>query len=235
MPDFSQRSTDEEIMDDLNCHGEVVYQTLRELDFINHWLGGNGITTKGVAHLISGDQKEPLTIVDLGCGSGEILRQLADWARKKNLSVNFIGIDANPNIINFAKNHCVGYPEISFETVDIFSASFSERRFDIVIGTLFYHHFKNEELIAFFSKLKDRVKIGIVINDLHRHWLAFHSIRLLTRLFSKSTMVRYDAPLSVLRAFSKSDLTHILKESGIQNFRITWKWAFRWQVWHSFS
>jgi hypothetical protein len=78
--------------------------------------------------------------------------------------------------------------------------------------------------------LKHQVRIGIVINDIHRHWLAYYSIKLLTRLFSKSAMVKFDAPLSVLRAFSRQELSDILHQAGIRHFQLSWKWAFRWQA-----
>jgi hypothetical protein len=72
--------------------------------------------------------------------------------------------------------------------------------------------------------------VGFIINDIHRHWLAYYSIKLLTRIFSRSMMVRFDAPLSVLRAFRKKELEVILRNAGISNFKIKWMWAFRWQV-----
>jgi hypothetical protein len=72
--------------------------------------------------------------------------------------------------------------------------------------------------------------VGIVVNDLHRHWLAYHAIKILTRLFSKSAMVKYDAPLSVLRGFTRGELADILKKAGIVQYTLKWKWAFRWQI-----
>ncbi|MEQ9414600.1 MAG: SAM-dependent methyltransferase, partial [Cyclobacteriaceae bacterium] len=62
------------------------------------------------------------------------------------------------------------------------------------------------------------------------HWFAYHSIRLLTKWFSKSPMVQFDAPVSVLRAFHRSDIISILKDAGINNYSLKWKWAFRWQL-----
>ena len=228
--DFLQRSQEVEIMDDLQCSGEVVHQTLRELEFINKWLGGNAITLEGVRQLIRGHKNRTITIADLGCGSGDILRLLANWGRKNNIPMRFTGIDANPHIIAFARKHSEAYPEIYFESLDIFSPDFQQRQFDIILGTLFYHHFQSEVLIEFFSKLKTQALIGWVINDLHRHWVAFHSIRLVTKYFSKSSMVQYDAPLSVLRAFSREELEDILSKAGILKYNLKWKWAFRWQV-----
>jgi len=231
MPEFSKRSGEIEIMDDLNCTGEVLDQTLLELEIINKWLGGNSITIHAVSELLkSNTNSQEITIADLGCGGGGILRIIDAWGKKRKLKMKLIGIDANPYIISFAKNNLTDYPHIQFETANILGQDFRHQKFDIVIGTLFYHHFTNEQLINFFKHLKDNVRIGFIINDIHRHWLAYYSIKFLTHVFSKSAMVKYDAPLSVLRAFKKKELMQMLKAAHIENFTIQWRWAFRWQV-----
>jgi 2-polyprenyl-3-methyl-5-hydroxy-6-metoxy-1,4-benzoquinol methylase len=223
---FHQRSTVIEIMDDLNCSGEVVFQTLRELEFINRTLGGNAVTVGGVKQLLKRNRTNSLQIIDLGCGGGDMLKLLR---RKLNINGLLKGIDANPNIIHYAEQHNTD-PSISFSTTDILSNEFRKETCDIVMATLFFHHFTDDQLVDIFSHLKNQARIGIVVNDLHRHPLAYHSIRLLTKLFSKSSMVKYDAPLSVLRGFSRVELTHILKRAGIENYTIRWRWAFRWEV-----
>jgi 2-polyprenyl-3-methyl-5-hydroxy-6-metoxy-1,4-benzoquinol methylase len=231
MPDFSKRSEGIEIMDDLQCSGKVVDQTLRELEIINTWLGGNQVTINGIAKLFERiNTSEEITIMDVGCGGGDMLRLIDRWAKRKNRKVKLIGIDANPNIIDFAKNNLKDLPHIEFKAIDIFSKEFQCIKCDIIIGTLFFHHFSQDELSSFFKELKNQVRIGIVINDIHRHTLAYHSIKILTSLFSKSTMVKFDAPLSVLRAFTKNELNEMLSHAGITNYTIQWKWAFRWQV-----
>lgn len=227
---FTHRSQQIEIMDDLECSGEVVDQTLRELEFINRWLGGNAVTLEGIRQLTKGHEKESWAIADLGCGGGDMLKLLANWGRKNNLTLILTGVDANAHIIDFARENCKSYPEISLETLDIFSPEFQQRKYDIIMGTLFYHHFTQDVLVDFFSKVKNQASTGLVINDIHRHWFAFHSIRLLTKFFSKSAMVQFDAPLSVLRAFTKKELIDILMKAGIQRYQLKWKWAFRWQV-----
>jgi len=78
--------------------------------------------------------------------------------------------------------------------------------------------------------MKEQARIGIVINDLHRHPLAYHSIRYLTKWFSKSYMTQYDAKLSVLRGFYREELENLLIEAGWENIEISWQWAFRWLV-----
>jgi len=229
--DFSNRSVGIEIMDDLDCHGEVVDQTLLELDVINQWLGGNTVTLDAVHTIVkSVPTGQPLSIADLGCGSGEMLRILAVKAKKENRNLKLIGFDANPNIIQYANNHTKNIDSVSFSSLNVFSEEFRDQKFDVVLATLFMHHFTEEELIILLSNLKKQARRAIIVNDIHRHPLAYYSIKLLTRLFSRSAMVRFDAPLSVLRSFNKNELKRVLHQAGIDNFSLKWKWAFRWQL-----
>lgn len=231
MPDFHYRSQAPEIMDDLLCSGEVVNQTLRELEVINRWLGGNQVTLQGIQLLLRNHRpNRVITIADLGCGGGDMLKLIADWGKKNKIGTQLTGVDANPHIIAFASTHSKDYPEIVFETVNILSEEFRKNKFDIIIATLFTHHFSDRELVKMLRVLKYQAQIGLVINDIHRHWFAFRSIQLLTRLFSKSAMVKFDAPLSVLRAFQHHELQTLLKNAGISHYTLRWKWAFRWQL-----
>jgi SAM-dependent methyltransferase len=231
MIDFSRRSPETEIMDDLEYAGEMMDRTLGELEIINRWLGGNRVTINGISKLLEGSKRnDVLKVVDLGCGRGDMLLLIDSWSRKNNFNFRLLGVDANQYVINAARKRLSGFPHIQLQAVNILSPDFQKEKFDIVIGTLFYHHFTDEQLIAFFSQLKKQAGIGFLINDIHRHSFAYYSIKLLTVLFSRSSMVKYDAPLSVLRAFSRRELSNILRSAGIENFTIKWKWAFRWQV-----
>jgi len=227
--DFAERSADVEIMDDLDCQGEVVDQTLRELDFINKWLGGNAVTLEALKRVLP-DCGPTIRLADLGCGSGDMLRRVSVLARARGIKAEFTGFDANPHIVAFARNHSQGYPEIRFEPVNIFSDEFKQRTFDLVTATLFFHHFSNDQLIHFFRQLRNQTRVAIIVNDIHRHPLAYYSIKWLTTVLSKSSMVRFDAPLSVRRAFTRAELEHIMAEAGITTYRLRWKWAFRWQL-----
>jgi 2-polyprenyl-3-methyl-5-hydroxy-6-metoxy-1,4-benzoquinol methylase len=231
--DLSRRSDEVEIMDDLNCGGFVVDQTLSELEIINKWLGGNAVTLNGLDVLLKtlpSVRKEQLRIADLGCGGGDMLKILSKSLKQKKLEAILIGIDANPNIVAYAWANSRRYLDITYETLDILSPEFKNNEYDIVFATLFFHHFTTDQLVEIFSSLKSQTSIGVVINDLHRHWLAYYSIKLLTKLFSKSSMVKNDAPLSVHRGFRKDELIEILQRAGIKNYSLKWKWAFRWQL-----
>lgn len=230
MPDFSQRSEVIEIMDDLNCSGPVVDQTLTELEFINKWLGGNAVTLNGLDTILKNCHKNSLTIADLGCGGGDMLKLISDRLKKKKINATLTGIDANPNIVAYAINNTTSCPEIKFKALDVLSVEFRKENFDIVFATLFFHHFTRHQLVELFAHLHKTARCGIVINDLHRHPLAYYSIKLLTKVFSKSAMVKNDAPLSVHRGFKRAELEEILKAAGITSYSLIWRWAFRWQL-----
>lgn len=216
------------MMDDLACSGPVVRQTLHELDVINAWLGGNRVTIDGVRRLVKGLPPRSLTVADLGCGGGTMAALLRSAFRDAVHPLVVTGIDANPNIVNVAiERHGEG---IQFAALDIFSDAFRQLKFDIVTATLFFHHFTTPQLSEFIRQLLSQAAVGIVINDIHRHWLSYHSIRILTKLFSRSPMVRHDAPVSVLRAFSRQDLQDMLAAADVRTYTIRWRWAFRWQV-----
>jgi 2-polyprenyl-3-methyl-5-hydroxy-6-metoxy-1,4-benzoquinol methylase len=227
---FDRRSQELEIMDDLSAGGPVLHQTLREIDRINRWLGGNSLTLAGMQELIRLRPEREFTVCDLGCGSGEMLRTMHQWGQRRGCKYLCTGIDANVHVIEYARHHCSSDTDIALRCGDALDDSLAQERYHLVTATLFVHHLTDEQLIRGLRQWVRMASVGVVINDLHRHWFAYYAIRLLTRLFSKSAMVRYDAPLSVLRGFTRSELQRLLREAGIDRYRIRWKWAFRWQI-----
>ena len=225
--DTSKRSSETEIMDDFTMKGVLFRDTLDKLEIINRLLGGNKVTIKGLKELLKNKSKNKIiTIVDLGCGHGDILRDIAKFGRKNNYTFRLIGIDANIAAIAYAKELSCEYSELSFKAIDIFSEDFKKQSYDIVLCTLFLHHFKNNELISFLKMAIERATIGVVVNDLHRHKLAYYLFKLIG-LFVKNKMIREDGLTSILRAFKKKDLENISKQIKVY-FSIQWKWAFRY-------
>ncbi|MEQ8552686.1 MAG: methyltransferase domain-containing protein [Cyclobacteriaceae bacterium] len=223
---LSVRSSEIEIMDDLNISGEVVPQTLKELNTINQYLGGNRISMQCFKKIIK--KKQVNSLVDLGCGGADILIQMAK--NSSGTDVQFVGIDANPHIVEYAQRNTSAWSNIEVSCANILEEAFQKQSFDIIHCCLFLHHFTEKELIHLFVSFKKQARKAIIVNDLHRHFLAYHSIRLITRFFSKSFMVRNDAAVSVARGFKRSELTKILEKAGISNYSLKWRWAFRWQL-----
>lgn len=232
---FKVRSTTPELMDDPAVESKALHRNLLELEFINKWLGGNQVVTDALHVLWKSGQlnnlkHNTLQIADLGCGGGDILREVADWVFDKNIDATLTGVDANPVMIDYAQKKCISFSNIHFLETDIFAETFRQNKYDIIICSLFCHHFTDAQLLTLFKQLKQQARIAIIINDIHRHPLAYYSIKWLTRFFSKSYLVKNDAPLSVLRAFRRSELKALFKGAGFSSFRLRWQWAFRWQA-----
>ena len=180
MSQFAQRSREKEIMDDLNCSGPVLEQTLRELKTINRWLGGNKVTTQGLTEVVQCFPQEQYSVVDLGCGGGDMLAVMQEWAQQKQVSMQLIGADANAHTIALAQQRQLQLQGIRWQVANVFDPIFFEEQVDIATCTLFTHHFTDEELVTLFQGLKQKVRLAIVINDLHRNPLAYYSCLLYT-------------------------------------------------------
>jgi 2-polyprenyl-3-methyl-5-hydroxy-6-metoxy-1,4-benzoquinol methylase len=242
VPDFRTRSPDRELMDDLTLATDALRQNLRELEVTNRLLGGNGVTLGGLEtllvarcslfdqHRTTNNEQRTTTLADLGCGGGDMLRLMARFFREKGVSATLMGIDANAFMLDYARERTRGFPEISYRQLDVFSEEFSKTTFEVVTMTLFCHHFTDDQLVQLFATLRRQTRVGLIINDLHRHPVAYYAIWALATLLRTSHLYRHDARLSVARAFRRPELESLLRRAGFTRFRIRWRWAFRWEV-----
>lgn len=231
MIDLRHRHDHPELMDDLALAGDELRHNLDELEVINTWLGGYAPVLRGLA-LLSAEwaRSRPLRIADIGCGGGDTLRVIARWAARRGQPVHLTGIDANPFMITYARAKCADWPTIQFEAINIFSDEFRRHTYDIITCSLFCHHFTDAALVQLLRQLAGQARLGVVVNDLHRHPIAYYCIKWLTRLLNGSRLVRHDAPLSVARAFRRADLLSICERAAVRVVRLRWRWAFRWEL-----
>jgi 2-polyprenyl-3-methyl-5-hydroxy-6-metoxy-1,4-benzoquinol methylase len=228
MSDFKKRSSQKELLDRNDIPFEHIKQNMKELDFINTYLGGHKITIDGIRALLPSPSAEKLVLrfCEIGCGGGDNLRVIKKWCIKKNINASFIGIDINP--------HCIAYAQSRTENegIEFICSDYSKVQFEekphIIFSSLFCHHFTDEELKQQYAWMMEHASVGFFVNDLQRHPFAYYSIKLLTQLFSKSYLVKNDAPLSVLRGFHKKELANIFNHLSMLNYQLNWKWAFRW-------
>ena len=225
-----QRSEAPEIMDDFNMEGELLKETLKKIAQINRLLGGNRITLKGVAALIKNiPAGQTVTILDVGCGNGDMLRQLSAFGKKKQWELKLTGVDANLTTVTHARELSQEYPDIQYYCQDIMDPDFGEQHYDIILCTLTLHHFKASEIRQLMTVFRRQAKIGIVVNDLHRSAMAYRLFQLLCFVFNLNSMVRADGQVSILRGFKKKELHHLSAELNIGAYSLRWKWAFRYQ------
>ncbi|PBQ34598.1 SAM-dependent methyltransferase [Sphingobacteriaceae bacterium] len=222
------RSNQKELLDGDAIATKDLYQNLKELDFINKHLGGYIASRKGFIRLIR--ENKVKTLMDIGFGGGDSIKQLAILAKKKKNDVFFYGVDLKQDCVNYAEENlsalankkliCNDYRNISKELLN---------DIDLIHCSLFLHHLTNDEIIGLFHFAREN-KCMILANDLHRNVLAYYSIKWLTALFSKSYLVKNDAAVSVTRGFRKNELLDLLKQSGFKDYSVTWSWAFRYII-----
>ena len=229
MKNLAVRNTEKEILDNLSCFGEPVRQNLKELDIINTVLGGNSVSSDALKKVVARSAQNSWKIADIGCGSGQLMREMNNALAQKKCTGIFTGFDANPFIVDYANDHCKAEENIAIKTLDVISDAFPEH-YDIVHASLFLHHFTEKELIILLKKISAHTNKAIIINDLHRHPLAYYSIKLLTNLFSKSHMVKHDAALSVAKGFTQKEWRAIFVKAGFTTWTMKWVWAFRHQI-----
>ena len=226
--DTTYRSKEIEIMDDLEMGGEQLIKTLDQIANINKWLGGNGITVDGVKKLLKGHSKDNVVvIVDLGCGNGDMLRQIAAFGKRNGFNFQLLGIDANQTTIDYAIQLSRDFSNIKYIKQDVFSVDFKSIEYDIALSTLFLHHFENEVAFNLLRDLLKKARIGVVINDLHRHPIAYYAFKLLT-LVINNEMAEKDGLTSILKGFKRKELASFAKKLAHKS-SIHWKWAFRYQ------
>ena len=147
------RSTEAELMDDFSIQGDLLRDTLDQLGRINKWLGGNKITLGGIKILLKNQCKNrTITIVDIGCGHGDMLRQVAEFGRANGYQFKLMGIDANKDAIAYANQLSQPYEEIVYLSGDIFSEEFKTLQCDIALCTLFLHHFSDSDIISLLKQ-----------------------------------------------------------------------------------
>lgn len=217
-------------MDDFFLEGKELQEALDKIASINRLLGGNKLTLHGLKILLKkSDPATTITIADIGCGNGDMLRMLAKYGQKNNLNLKLIGIDANAFTIKYAKELSTEYSNIDYLCVDIFSKDFNAIQYDIVLCTLTLHHFDNDQILNIMTTFNNNANIGIVINDLHRSKLAYRLFEKVCTVFKLNKMSREDGLVSILRGFKKKELENFSKKLNLKNYTINWKWAFRYQ------
>jgi 2-polyprenyl-3-methyl-5-hydroxy-6-metoxy-1,4-benzoquinol methylase len=225
---FAQRSFQSELLDEPGIPTELLHQNLRELDTINRLLGGHQATLKGLQLLLR-DRSRVYHIADIGCGGGDAIRQICRYAERRGFRVRVTGVDMNPDCVSYTQKNCGDLRNVNVVTADYRDFLEEDKSVDIIHCSLFCHHLDDTQLKELLNKMKQYASVGFIINDLHRHWFAYYSIRFLTRIFNGSKLVRNDAPLSVQRGFTRKEIEQHLYKAGIRG-RIEWIWAFRYLI-----
>ncbi|GAB4017842.1 methyltransferase domain-containing protein [Spirosoma koreense] len=224
------RTSQEEVMDNFSLEGDELRDALDKIAVINQWLGGNRITLDGIDELlINWPESKTLSVIDIGCGNGDMCRAVADFLTRRGISFSIVGIDANAFTIRHAEAISTAYPTVSYAVMNVFEPDFARQTYDIALCTLTLHHFSDQEILHLTSLLTNNARLGVVINDLQRSALAYRLFQLICFVFRLNDMSREDGLVSILRGFKRQDLQAFSRQLQLQSYRINWRWAFRYQ------
>jgi len=196
MPDFRQRAHIPEIMDDLSRPRQEFDDAYRDLAKVNRWLGG----IRAIERFLPSGRN--LLMLDVAAGACDVAEAISTHRQ-----CNVVVLDLNAQGLRFAKRSLP-------VTANAFDMPFPDRTFDVVMSSLFFHHLSDEGCGRVLQSMWRVAKQLILVNDLHRHPVAYFSIRALSVL-SRSTMFRHDGPVSVLRAFTPEEMKDIARRANI--------------------
>ncbi|MFP2994536.1 methyltransferase domain-containing protein [Spongiivirga sp. MCCC 1A20706] len=227
MISIKKRIDAEEVLDNFDLNGDELAQTLNEIANVNKALGGNNITIQAVQRLLkSVDTGSKITIADIGCGNGDMLRTLSSKLNNRNIA--YVGIDANPNAIKIAEDLSQSDENISYKTTNVFEKEFEYIKYDIALCTLTLHHFTDLEILQLVQLMTRNAKFGLIINDLQRSRLAYVLFKLYSWVFQLGNISKEDGLTSILRGFKKNELIAFSEKIKPKQYTIQWKWAFRY-------
>jgi len=206
---FAERSNEAELMDGADYTEAELIENLADLRRVNRYLGGGRALTRHLFPMIEAAGLRRIRILDVGAGSADIPARIVDWARDRGIEVELVALDLNEIAVLEARSRSVNYPEIKVIRADAMNLPFDDSSFDFALASMFLHHFENDgasELLNSFARVS---RVAFIVNDLRRHPVAYYSIKLLTRIFTRNRLVRNDSALSVLRGFTERDLAEI--------------------------
>ena len=213
---FRQRSHKLERIDTGNYTDDEYETFLREIRFINRYLGDSRALRKTLLREIKKNNLREFSVLDVGAGSGELLRQIAEFASTQGRKTTLAGLDLNEISANAIKRDSASFENISTIRGDALKLPLADKSFDYAISSLFFHHLTDEQIGAVLTEMSRVARRGIVIIDLHRHPVAYALYKLFCTAFRISRLVREDGLLSIKRAFTPQELFRFAEIAGIK-------------------
>lgn len=201
------------------CSVDELEESLAEIRLVNRYLGNRRALLKYLGPRLSG--QDVLTVLDVGTATADLPVAVVEWARRRGVKVEVTAVDINNRSIEIARRQTANYPEIRLKVADGLSLPYPDASFDYVLCNKTLHHMSDQDSVQMVREIVRVAKRGYIVTDLRRSWIAYALIRILTRIFSKNRITRYDGPLSVLKSFTKPELTAIASRAGARGCTVS--------------
>ncbi len=205
------QSNREELLDQNRGSLSDVRQSLADIRRINAWLGGARVACNGVFDLLEKRGLNGATILDVGTGSADIPQRLVEQGRKRGYDLKILALDLSERHLQIAKEYVGGIREIELVQGDAFALPLENNSVDIVVSSLFLHHFRAPQIIQILNEWQRVARLGWVANDLIRHPFALVFFRATGPIFARSYLTRYDGAASIRRAYTLAEMRAIVQ------------------------
>ena len=223
---FRRRSSKLEHLDLGDYTAEEYEGCLAELKQVNRWLGDARALRTTLLRTIRELQLKTFSVIDVGAGSGELLRTIAEWTTGNDCKAHLTGVELNARSARAIAEQSTAFG-INAVRANVFALPFADNQFDYAICSLFLHHFKNEQAVNILRELNRVARREVVVIDLHRHPVAYYFYTTVGRLFFHNRLIREDGALSILRGFKPAELIDLTKHSGLKNVNVVRRFPYR--------
>ena len=224
---FRERSYELEHLDKGDYTPEEYEGCLAELRRVNRLLGDARALRRSLLRDIERADLRDFSVLDVGAGSGELLRVAAAWAREHGRRGFYAGLELNARSAQAIREESPEFSEIASVQGDALGLPFADDCFDYAICSLFTHHFKDDEVVTILRELSRVARRRIFVIDLHRHALAYYLYTTLGRPFLHNRLIREDGALSILRSFRPDELRPLALRAGLADVTINRHFPFR--------
>ena len=224
---FKRRSYRLEDIDTGNYTPEEYESCIGELQLVNRWMGDAHSLRSTLFPEIETQALSRFSILDVGAGSGELLRVTADWARQTNRQLTAVGLELNERSAESINEESQRFDEISSVRGNALELPFADNRFDYVICSLFTHHFVDEQVVTILRQMSRVARRRIFVIDLNRHPVAYLLYTTLGKLVLHNRLLRHDGALSILRSFKAGELLELGQRAGLRDVWVQRRFPYR--------
>jgi len=224
---FKRRSDRLEFIDTGDYTAAEYESCIGELQLVNRWMGDAHSLRTTLFREVSAEGLSDFSILDVGAGSGELLRVTAGWARQTNRHVSAVGLELNERSAESINEESQRFDEISSVRGDALELPFPDASFDYVISSLFTHHFVDEQVVQIFREMSRVAKRRIFVIDLNRHPIAYLLYTTVGKLVLKNRLLRHDGALSILRSFKSDELLALAERAGLGDVSVERRFPYR--------
>jgi SAM-dependent methyltransferase len=227
LANFATRNKQPEIIDQPGLDKQQHQHALRGLARINWVSGSAGILWPALRRLAREKQGQPLRVLDIATGAGDVPIRLFQRAKRIGLPLKFAGADISPTALAHARERArLGRAAIEFFSLDALHEPLPGD-YDVITSSLFLHHLETAQATDMLRRMGQAARTMVLVNDLVRSRLGYWAAWVGTRVLSSSSIVHVDGPRSVAGAFTIPEALHMAEEAALAGAAVSWRWPFR--------